>query len=108
MSKKVLTGIKNLHRQRRRGNIDDCAGVSHKVSEVLDRENLFRSLYAGGIFTGNRTPLRKREDYENIKENLSGLFCRAVSRVFLLYGNLIGLVKMMLYWNIRSGDRDSF
>lgn len=46
-------------------DIDDCAAISQRVSEVLDKENIISQAYMLEVSSpGIERPLRKKEDYE--------------------------------------------
>jgi len=56
-------------------DIDDCAAVSHRVSQVLDHENPIPQAYMLEVSSpGLERPLRKKEDYDKYKGELISVF----------------------------------
>ncbi|RNC63077.1 MAG: Ribosome maturation factor RimP [Candidatus Dichloromethanomonas elyunquensis] len=76
-------------------DIDDCAVVSHRMSEILDRENLIPQAYMLEVSSpGIERPLRKKEDYEKYKGELVSIYSSEPYQGFICFtGNLVGLVE---------------
>jgi ribosome maturation factor RimP len=76
-------------------DIDDCATASHKISEILDRENPIPQAYMLEVSSpGIERPLRKREDYEKFKGELVSVYVSEPYQGFSCFtGNLIGLIE---------------
>lgn len=84
-------------------DIDDCAAVSQKVSDLLDKENIIPQAYMLEVSSpGIERPLRKEEDYEKHKGELVSVH---TSKQFEGYsrftGILMGLIedKVVLGYN---------
>jgi len=73
--------------------VDDCAEVSHKVSEILDRENPIPQTYMLEVSSpGIERPLRKREDYEKYKGELVSIYTTEQVQGYSRFsGHLLGL-----------------
>lgn len=76
-------------------DIDDCTAVSHKLSQILDRENPIPQAYMLEVSSpGIERPLRKREDYEKYKDELISVYTTEPFNGFSRFtGNLVGLVE---------------
>ncbi|MGI6449816.1 MAG: ribosome maturation factor RimP [Desulfitobacteriia bacterium] len=74
-------------------DIDDCASVSHKIGEALDRENLIPQAYMLEVSSpGIERPLKKREDYEKYKGELISVYSTEPYQGYTCFtGNLKGL-----------------
>ncbi|NLI93285.1 MAG: ribosome maturation factor RimP [Peptococcaceae bacterium] len=75
-------------------DIDDCAAVSHRMSDILDKENPIPQAYMLEVSSpGIERPLRKREDYEKYKGELVSIYSIEPYQGFSCFtGNLIGLI----------------
>lgn len=75
-------------------DIDDCSAVSHKVSEVLDRENLIPQAYMLEVSSpGIERPLRKKEDYDKYRGELVSVYSTESIQGYKRFtGNLKGLI----------------
>lgn len=75
-------------------DIDDCATVSHKISEVLDRENPIPQAYMLEVSSpGIERPLRKREDYNKYQGKLVSVYSIEPYQGFSRFtGNLRGII----------------
>jgi len=72
-------------------DIDDCATVSHMMSEALDRENPIPQAYMLEVSSpGIERPLRKKEDYEKHKGELISVY---PSEPFQGYTSFTGYLK---------------
>jgi len=76
-------------------DIDDCTAVSHKLGEVLDRENPIPQAYMLEVSSpGIERPLRKRDDYEKYKGELVSIYTKEPFHGFASFtGNLVGLLE---------------
>lgn len=74
--------------------IEDCAAVSHKISEVLDRENPIPQAYMLEVSSpGIERPLRKREDFEKFQGELVSVYSTEPFHGYSCFtGTLKGLV----------------
>lgn len=75
-------------------DIDDCTAVSHRISEVLDRENPIPQAYMLEVSSpGLERPLRKKEDYEKYRGELISVYTIEPYQGYLCFtGNLKGIV----------------
>lgn len=75
-------------------DIDDCADVSHKVSEVLDRENPIPQAYMLEVSSpGIERPLNKKEDYTKYQGELVTIYSKEPIEGYSRFtGNLKGLI----------------
>lgn len=72
-------------------DIDDCADVSHKLSDILDRKNLIPQAYMLEVSSpGIERPLRKREDYDKY---IGKLVSVRTSEEYLGYTQFSGYLK---------------
>ncbi|MCM1567512.1 MAG: ribosome maturation factor RimP [Dehalobacter sp.] len=73
--------------------IDDCAEVSHRINEVLDKENPIPQAYMLEVSSpGIERPLRKREDYIKYTGKLVSINTTEVFEGYNRFtGNLKGL-----------------
>lgn len=56
-------------------DIDDCAAVSYKLSDNLDKENIIPQAYMLEVSSpGIERPLKKKEDYEKYKGELVSVY----------------------------------
>ncbi|HHV63515.1 MAG TPA: ribosome maturation factor RimP [Peptococcaceae bacterium] len=56
-------------------DIDDCAAVSHKIDEALERVDLIPQAYMLEVSSpGIERPLKKREDYEKYRGELISVY----------------------------------
>ncbi len=76
-------------------DIDDCTAVSHRISEVLDRENPIPQAYMLEVSSpGIERPLRKNEDYEKYQGELISVYTTEPFQGYSCFtGNLKGLVE---------------
>ena len=74
-------------------DIDDCAQVSHKIGEILDRENPIPQAYMLEVSSpGIERPLRNKEDYEKYKGELVSIYSTEPFQGFSRFtGHLKGL-----------------
>ncbi len=74
-------------------DIDDCAEVSHHVSEILDRENPIPQAYMLEVSSpGIERPLVKKEDYEKYRGELVTIYSKEPYQGYTRFtGNLMGL-----------------
>ena len=75
-------------------DIDDCAAVSQKVSELLDKGNIIPQTYMLEVSSpGIERPLRKKEDYEKYKGELVSVH---TSKEFEGYSRFTGILKGLI------------
>ncbi|MGI5902254.1 MAG: ribosome maturation factor RimP [Desulfitobacteriia bacterium] len=74
-------------------DVDDCALVSHKISEILDRENPIPQAYMLEVSSpGVERPLTSKEDYEKYKGELVSIYSTKPYRGYTCFtGYLKGL-----------------
>ncbi len=74
-------------------DIDDCAEVSHRINEVLDKENPIPQAYMLEVSSpGIERPLKKREDYIKYTGKLVSIHTTEVFQEYNRFtGNLKGL-----------------
>lgn len=74
-------------------DIDDCAAVSQRLSELLDRENPIPQAYMLEVSSpGIERPLRKKEDYEKYKGELVSVYTSESYAGYTCFtGDLMGL-----------------
>ena len=86
-----------------RSDIDDCATVSQKVTELLDSNNIIPQAYMLEVSSpGIERPLRKQEDYEKHKGELVSVYStKKIDGFSRFTGILQGLIddKVVLEYN---------
>lgn len=72
-------------------DLDDCAEISHKVSEVLDKTDVILTAYMLEVSSpGLERPLKKDADYERFKGKLVSVHTQ---KVFQNFDNFTGYLE---------------
>lgn len=76
-------------------DMDDCSGVSHAVSEMLDQENPIPQAYMLEVSSpGLERPLKKEEDFIRFKGSLVTIHTTSLFQGYKEFsGNLVGLIN---------------
>lgn len=76
-------------------DMDDCSGVSHAVSEMLDQKNLIPQAYMLEVSSpGLERPLKKEEDFIRFQGSLVTVHTSSQFQGYKEFtGNLVGIIN---------------